>query len=659
MEGGPIGDTPARGGFFASPLFRGVPADRLPDLAASFEARTLASDAIVVREGEPGDALFVVETGLVEVFLARPGGEEVVLSRLGPGEAFGEMSVLTGEPRSAAVRTVRPTTVRVVTREQFLRLAADLPLLLFNLSRTLVGRLSQASRAAARVQGCEVVAIVGRVPPLVGSLIATNLAAALSWTTRERVLLVDRPPGQASWLPGREQAPALADVWSAGAEGLSVRAFQFGGARLRIVSLPEDGGFLAATRPVSLPEAFAWLRHNARFVVLNLAGEDRGDLETLLSQVDRTYLLVTARQLETPFAGEIVAAFHAARPEVQQRSYPIVISGEGLSLSELRRRTMRRLGMPARSIVPGLAQILKDAARNQAPLAIEARHLSFSRAMHWLARDVAGLKVGVALGAGGARGFAHVGVFSFLEEHDIPNDFLAGTSMGSVIAAPKALGMDVAQGRETMLRLHEKFTSLIRPTFSLMASLLSPKGVEDTYRELVGDANLEELPVPFAVVAADLETARPIVLTEGSLADAMRASSAIPLVWPPKVIGKYRLVDGAVLNPVPTQPVRDLGADIVIAVDLSARSEPGADGARGERHPNIFQNVFRCIDIMTADRAVRDCLLADVVIRPRFELTGWKHFDQADAYAAAGYQAAEEMLPALRKVLPWLDRAGA
>jgi NTE family protein len=189
-----------------------------------------------------------------------------------------------------------------------------------------------------------------------------------------------------------------------------------------------------------------------------------------------------------------------------------------------------------------------------------------------------------------------------------------------------------------------------------MTSLLSPKGVEDALRELVGDATFEELPVPFAVVAADLETSRPIVFTEGPLAEALRASSAIPLVFPPKVIGKLRLVDGGVLNPVPTQPVRDLGADVVIAVDLSGRRDDEDGVVGGGRAPNIFQNVMRCIDIMTAERAVRDCLLADVVIRPRFVQTGWKHFDQADAYAEAGYQASMEALPALRKLLPWLDR---
>jgi NTE family protein len=397
-----------------------------------------------------------------------------------------------------------------------------------------------------------------------------------------------------------------------------------------------------------------WFRQNAQYTVLNLVSEDRQDVLSILPHVDRTYLLTTTAQLSTTFADELTSAIASLRPDVRARSYPVLLSDEGLSLPAVRARSVERLGVPARVILPGPGQLLRDAARHRAPLAIEARHLSFSRAMHWMARDIAGLKVGVALGSGGARGFAHVGALKFLEEHDIPNDYLSGTSMGSVIGAPRALGMDLVQGQETMQRLHEKFTNLLRPHWSLMTSIMSPKGVEETYRELVGDATFEELPVPFAVVAADLETARPIVFTTGSLADALRASSSIPGVWPPKVIGKLRLVDGAVLNPVPTQPVRDLGADIVIAVDLSAKGDGGP--VESGRNPNVFQNVMRCIDIMTADRAVRDCLLADVVVRPKFEILGWKSFDQADAYAEAGYRAAAEVFPAMQKLLPWLDR---
>jgi NTE family protein len=641
----------------ASPLFRGIPPESITAIVQLFERHHFPPDTIVVREGDPGDALFIVESGLVEVFLQSATGETTVLTRLGPGEAFGEMSVLTGERRSAGIRTIAPTAVRVVPRDRFLQAAAETPLLLFNLSRVLVGRLSRANQQAADLQGPEIVAIIGRLPPLIGSLVATNVAAAVSATTRQRVLLVDRPDGQASSLPGRDRSPALATIWSRSESRLRVPALSFGSARFMAVGLPADGGLLDGIQPLSLTEALGWFRQNARFTVLNLVREDRDDVLSILPHVDRIYLLVTTAQLSTTFADELVSGFSQLRPDVRERSYPVLLSDEGLSLTAVKARSIERLGVPARVVLPGPAQLLRDAARHRPPLAIEARHLSFSRAMHWLARDIARLKVGIALGAGGARGFAHVGALRFLEENDIPNDYLAGTSMGSVIGAPRALGMDTVQGQETMRMLHDKFTNLLKPKwgFGMLQGLFSPEAVEATYRELVGDATFEELPVPFAVVAADLETSRPIVFTRGPLADALRASSSIPGVWPPKVIGKMRLVDGAVLNPVPTQVVRDMGADVVIAVDLSAKGDAPLN--EGGSQPNVLQTVLRCVDIMTADRAVRDCLLADVVIRPRFNVTGWKSFDHADAYAEAGYLAATQMFDSLQKLFPWLDRS--
>ena len=173
----------------SSPLFRGISAESVSHIVQLFDRTVCPPNTVIVREGDPGDSLFIIEAGLVEVFLQSATGETTVISRLGPGEAFGEMSVLTGEPRSAGVRTVAATTVRIVPRERFLQAASETPLLLFNLSRVLVGRLTRANRAATDVKGSEVIAIIGRLPPLIGSLIATNVAAAVSATTRQRVRL--------------------------------------------------------------------------------------------------------------------------------------------------------------------------------------------------------------------------------------------------------------------------------------------------------------------------------------------------------------------------------------------------------------------------------------------------------------------------------------
>lgn len=649
---------PAEGGrlLSSSRLFRGIPDETVSQIIEPFERHGVRADTVIVREGEPGDSLFIIESGLVEVYLQNATGEITVLARLGAGETFGEMSVLTGELRSANVRSIGNSVVRVAGREAFLRAASSTPLLLFNLSRILVDRLNRTTHTRADRPGSQVIAIIGRLPPLLGSLVATNVAAALSATTRKRVLLIDRPPEQASSLPGRERSPNLADIWTRTAGRLRVPALQFGSSRFMALNLPQMGGLLRGIQPLALSEALGWFRQNAAYTVVNLVGEDRHDVLSILPHLDRTYLLVTTAQLSTAYADELVASFANLRRDVREHSFPVILSDEGLSLAAVRSRSIERLGVPARVILPGPAQLLRDASRHNPPIAINSRHLTFSRAMHWMARDISGLKVGIALGSGGARGFAHVGALRWLEEHDIPNDYLAGTSMGSVIGAPRALGMDVVQGQETMRMLHDKFTNLLQPRWGMgmMQSMFKPEAVESTYRELVGDATFEELPVPFAVVAADLETARPIVFTSGSLADALRASSSIPGVWPPKEIGKMRLVDGAVLNPVPTQAVRDLGADVVIAVDLSSKGEGQPSDII--KQANLLQNVMRCVDIMTADRAVRDCLLADVVIRPKFEITGWKAFEHADAYAEAGYAAAEEVFSSIQKLLPWVDR---
>ncbi|MFN8522463.1 MAG: cyclic nucleotide-binding domain-containing protein [Chloroflexota bacterium] len=636
-----------------SPLFRGLADAHVEAIAGGLAQERFAAGELIIRQGDHGDSLFLIEAGAVEVFLTSQQGEDVVLARLGPGEAFGEMSLLTGEPRSAGVRAVVPLTVRVARREDFLRLAVNQPVLLFNLSRVLVGRLSRASRAAARVRDSGVVAVIGDVPKLLGSLIATNLTAALSVTTHRRCMLVDVSADRACHLDGRDSAPRLRDVIHSDRE-VVVRPFVFGTSRFKTATL-ESGGFHESIAPLMPGEAIEWMRSAADYVVINLTGEPPEHLRALLPFVDRTYALTPSSQL---VVGRRLVDEACGTDELsRRRMYPVLLTSGASSPLALRRGALEALGMPARLLLPGTAQLLRDAAQEQAPQVISAPHLPLSAGCMWLARDVARLKVGLALGAGGARGFAHVGAIRFLEESGVPNDYIAGTSMGAVIGATRALGLDIVQGTEAMHRLQQKFTSMIRFTFNVFSGILNPRGVEDTYAELVGDARIEELPIPFAAVATDLETARSIVMTEGPVADAIRASSAIPMMWPPKIIDDLCLVDGGVLNPVPTQVVRDMGADVVVAVDLSGRGDGTEQRpTQSAKGANFVQNALRCVDIMTGDRAVRDCLLADVVIRPRFQRTSWKEFERYEEHLQAGYAAAVESEPELRKLLPWMAR---
>ncbi|MGQ9734494.1 MAG: patatin-like phospholipase family protein, partial [Candidatus Bipolaricaulia bacterium] len=176
--------------------------------------------------------------------------------------------------------------------------------------------------------------------------------------------------------------------------------------------------------------------------------------------------------------------------------------------------------------------------------------------------------VGLALSTGGPRGAAHVGVLKVLEEHGVPIDIIAGTSMGALVGGAYAAGVPLQRIEEEWLK-----TDLLRvarsflPTFPIRG-WSSGNNVLRMLQGLLGGIKIEELPLKFAAVAADLVTGREVILREGPLVEALRASSSIPGLFVPVERGGQVLVDGGLVNPLPVDVARQLGAEVVIAVDL-------------------------------------------------------------------------------------------
>ena len=178
-------------------------------------------------------------------------------------------------------------------------------------------------------------------------------------------------------------------------------------------------------------------------------------------------------------------------------------------------------------------------------------------------------RVGLALGSGGARGWAHLGVLQALREKEIEVDVVAGTSMGAVV------GAFLSAGREDVLRelAQDLDWKRLRPFFwevSLSRSgLTDGRKLLEEFRKMLGLREFRELDLPFRAVATDLDTGGEVVLSSGNLLQAVRASISIPGLFSPVQIGKRLLVDGGLVNPVPVSVARDMGAQIVIAVDVS------------------------------------------------------------------------------------------
>jgi len=183
-------------------------------------------------------------------------------------------------------------------------------------------------------------------------------------------------------------------------------------------------------------------------------------------------------------------------------------------------------------------------------------------------------KIGIALGSGSARGLAHIGVLKVLEANKIPINYIAGSSMGALIGALYASGLSVQQLDDIACNADWKLTAkMFTPTLP-WNGLVSGNRIRDFIKTLVGDININDLKIPYAAVATDVNTGEKIVIQQGSLVEAIRASISIPGVFTPVQYGGRFLVDGGVANPVPVDVIKSMGADIVIAVNVRPSLEP-------------------------------------------------------------------------------------
>ncbi|HEY6269166.1 MAG TPA: patatin-like phospholipase family protein [Candidatus Acidoferrum sp.] len=250
--------------------------------------------------------------------------------------------------------------------------------------------------------------------------------------------------------------------------------------------------------------------------------------------------------------------------------------------------------------------------------------------------------IGLALGGGFARGFAHLGVLQVLEQNQIPISYIAGTSVGSILGAAYASGAPLDRIIETCRAL--RFRDIARWRVSRLG-LASNHRLASLIERVFESRDFEDLRIPLAVVATDLTSGEPVVFTQGNLVDAIRASCAFPGLFEPVEIGTRCLADGGLVAPVPTHAARELGAAVVIGVSVGMQ-----DGHRGAP-TNIFQVVSRAVNAAQKHQLEIWERHADLVLRPDVQSLAWDDFDRADEAIAAGAAAARRALHRIEKLL--------
>lgn len=560
------------------PLFQGLGAERLLDLDRECERRTLPGGAELFRQGDAADALYVVLSGRLEVVSEPEPGRRVLVGELGRDSCVGEMSLLTGAPRSATVRAIRDSELLRIDSARFAQFLGTHPQVGAELARTLAGRLAETTAAVSNARD-ERVATIAVVPAFPEDLPAGFVPSLLEGFA-------------AGGKPARLLRRSLveAQLWAGACE----------------VGLDDPVG-------EALVQWLAEQEEAAEYVVYEADARHDAWTERCLRQADHLLLVARAGSDPARVAPSLWATLESGSFASVRKEVVLVHDGSAAP----RDSSAWRRGRP----ISRLHHV----------------RLSSSRDHERLVRVLTGRAVGLVLSGGGARGFAHIGVLKALRELDIPVDFVAGTSMGSIIAAQAALEWtpeEMVERNRAGFGTMAGIRALRDVTFPFV-SLLTSKVTVRMLRDMFGEREIDDLWLPYFCVSANLSRAQAVIHDTGSLWFWVKASCAVPGIQAPSFHGGDVYVDGGLLNNLPADVMRSRSTGPILAVDVNPPLEfsappssratlSGREAFLGRRKrggdlsrlPGIFGLLSRSVGLSSLQNRARISEFANLSLYP-------------------------------------------
>lgn len=593
------------------------------DMPTKGMRRDFSPGSIIMNQGQLTSAFHTIVSGEVHVLVGTD--PRVRVATLGPGEFFGEMACLTGDPVSATVEAVSAVTTIHMDKDGLLNLIDTDKSIRHRIISGLVNRVRQSNvRIQEESLRAHVVTQVmssegeSRYGKLVGqSEVMEKLRAEIKTLgANPNPVAVTGEPGS-----GKRHVSARLHYESPRRDStlLFINGLKFAWDLWeKQAAAAREGTLILDRADLMPPETLSRALDNTKGTRIVLTGETLPDLPGVI-------------RLPVPPLREHKEDIPALARLFLQRA---LVSDPHQTLSS---EALRRLiAYPyLAGNVNELFRALEQALVLAAGMPIQAEHLRLGNYRKPGSRPT----VGLALGGGAVRGVAHVGVLKVFEEEGIPIDYIAGSSVGALIGGAYASGMTTEEMEKLVPSM--RWSKLVRPVWPRLAlcenSRLAPFFLKHT-----GCKTFEDLRIPFACMAADTLTGEAVVLKSGCLATAIRASTAIPLMMAPVHHQGRTLMDGGVVHKVPAVLARSMGADLVVAVDVtspvSEKSQP--------RH--LVDALFTCLDSMS-QRLVSDELeWADIVIRPQSPVSGYS-FKNASAFSDLGEKVTREKASLIRR----------
>lgn len=580
-----------------APVLGALDARLLDDVEKAADWKYLNRGDVLFEQGDSAQGLYFVVSGRLLVEHIDRDGVARPIGEAGRGQSMGEMAFFTGAPRSARASAIRDSVLVEFTNAEFDSLVSTRPQLMRHVAAGLVERLNRANahEAGTRVTN---LAVLPASPGAPVSAFCDRLAEALGAfgpVLRLSAATVDQLAGEAGMAQAPEESPESARL-------------------------------------------LAWIEAREashRFLVFEADAEPTAWTRRCLHQADRVVLL--ARADEDPAPGPLERAL----------------------LNHPRRVTDAKQWLVL--VHPERAHRLPEGTRRW----LDGRNVEHHHHLRWghagdlgrLARHLAGRAVALVLGGGGARGFAHIGIYRALREAGVPIDLVAGTSMGASIAAQIAMGWSPDK-LETMNR---RVWVRIRPhkVYTLpLISIISTRKSDRVGRMLYGTTDIEDLWTPYFCISSNLSTAEMMIHRRGSLLWAATASASLPGAAQPVLHQGQLLCDGALLNNLPADVARRMGCGTVIAAEVSVEEDQQFVCDRIPRpmeivrdrlfrrnkikFPSLMEIALRA-SMLHSTRGEREAIDAcDFALRPPIDAFRLMDFDAMEALVKVGYEHARQ-----------------
>jgi predicted acylesterase/phospholipase RssA/CRP-like cAMP-binding protein/CheY-like chemotaxis protein len=606
-----IGKKPSQGGFWVRDaiqnisIFRDLSPEETDLIAEKLQLLKFPKDTVIFNIDDPGDCMYIIKSGEVKV-IAGIGEDGEVLAYLGRGNCFGEMALLTGESRSASIVTQMDSELFVLTKQDFDYLLKNHPSIALTLSHVLSQRLRDLSIKKASRQN----KIIWTLNALQGAhekVVVVDIARKLIKETNGKVVVIDLDPSQT------QIALILnLDRENTGARWIIENLDHVKADELTQI-LPEDSAgvkfFIPPSEyPVPLSayiiQVLSVFKEYYNFVLVNFRADCELEASVVNTMEQANTILYLFDQSEADQSEAPDEKGYLSLPHIYQHFPDLMPKIEVVAIREspyqpvsqtlyhfVERRHVHYLRMTGGSV-----RFLFSEERAAPTQQSAASIAQISRDVSRIARRLGNVSIGLVLGGGGARTYAHLGVLKVLEEENIPIDMIAGTSMGAFIGALYTQGKTIEEildiSRENWKKLNSPFSWTIP-----RVAFIKAKRLRQLVHNIFGDVLIEDLPIPFFCVAGDLVSGQEVVIGQGKLYEAILATGALPAFFAPVPINNMQLVDGGVVNNVPGDVLKKQGVDIVIAVDVTPEREvhliPDRDVPQALHEGNLFRRLWQ------------------------------------------------------------------